>query len=220
MTAALANSYGAINHGYHIWVWLAAIFATAPTNLSQLASRRDKLGLLATITGAQLFVLLTYSLAGLHKFKGGIAAMLQGDAGNFSLTGPAAQIADRILQTETEPFAAAFVISHTGLFAPLFWGLIFCQLLALVVVFFPRLHRSFGLVLIGFHFGTWALMEISFPLHVIWLLIFFVMSPFRPLDNSDSPLAILRDFFRWGRNIFAAPRLGIGQKQAIRRPAA
>lgn len=197
MVVALLNSYGAINHGHHIWIWLALFFAFAPRDLNVTASRRDKLGLLAAVSGAQLFVLMTYSLAGLHKINGGLQAILRGEEGNFSFTGFANQIADRVLQTETEPFAADLIIAYPALFAPAFWFLIIAQAGAVALIFFPRLHRSFGLLMIAFHSGTWAFMEITFPLHVLWLLLLFVFSPFRPGNNHDSPLVIARDIGRW-----------------------
>jgi hypothetical protein len=193
MLVALSNSYGAVNHGYHLWVWIAIFLAFAPRDLSSAASRKDKLGLIATIAGVQAFVLSTYSLAGLHKIKGGIFALAQGEEGNFSLTGFASQIADRVIQTDAAPVAADLIITHAPIFAPLFWILIVCQSAAIAVAFFPRLHRTFGFIMIGFHFGTWALMEISFPHHVFWLMLFFVFSPFRPSDNADSPVVLAKD---------------------------
>ena len=197
MGAALHASYGAVSHGLHIWIWIAVFLAFAPADLSGKASRRNKLLLLAAVSGAQIYILLTYTMAGINKVKGGLAAIADGDAGNFSWTGFANQIADRILQTETAPFAAEFIINHPALVAPMFWFVIFAQFFALFVILMPRLHRSFGFVMIAFHFGTWALMEITFPAHVMWLLIFFVFSPFRPQHVSDSPVEILKDCLKW-----------------------
>jgi hypothetical protein len=57
--------------------------------------------------------------------------------------------------------------------------LIFVQTFSLPVAFFPRLHRIWGLTLIGFHFGTGILMDIYFPTHILWLAVFLVCSPFR-----------------------------------------
>lgn len=211
MGVALLNSFGSVNHDNHIWLWLSLLLCVAPSDLSATASRKNKLGLLAVFSGMQLFVLLTYSLAGLHKVKGGVIAMANGDAGNFSWTGFASQLADRSLQTGTEPIAADLVIQNPHFFAPMFWLLILLQFVALGVIFLPRYHRLFGLVMIGFHFGTWALMEIPFPLHVIWLMIFFVFSPFRPTNGSDDPIPIARDALACSRAKISAMRVRLAR---------
>ncbi len=193
MGAALHASYGAVSHGFHIWIWIAVFLALAPKDLSLKTGRKNKLLLLAAVTGAQAYILLTYTMAGINKVKGGLIAIAHGDAGNFSWNGFANQIADRVIQSDTAPFAAELIVGNPAVVAPMFWIVIFAQFFALAVLFMPRLHLSFGLLMIGFHFGTWALMEITFPAHVMWLLIFFVFSPFRPEHVSDSPIDIARD---------------------------
>lgn len=62
----------------------------------------------------------------------------------------------------------------------MFLGLVYVQLVAVCIAFRPRLHMVWGYALIGFHTGTWLLMEIAFPHHILFLLLFFVLSPFRP----------------------------------------
>lgn len=61
----------------------------------------------------------------------------------------------------------------------MFLMLIYMQLVALFVALRPRLHLTWGYGPIVSHIGTWLLMEIDFPVHVL-LGLLFVMSPFRP----------------------------------------
>ena len=56
--------------------------------------------------------------------------------------------------------------------------MIYIEIVALMVLCRPALHRLWGVMLIGFHIGTFLLLGISFPKHVLVLTILFVWSPF------------------------------------------
>jgi hypothetical protein len=179
--AAIPNSFGAVNHGYHAWLWIGIILVALPDIRDVAEAKRvQKMAYLATISMVQLLLLSFYSLSGLWKFVFGLMALSAGEEGNFSPRGLALQLAHRMSQTGTSPLLADFVIDNYWLSWPMFLGLIYLQLVAICIAFRPRLHMIWGYALVGFHTGTWLLMEIAFPTHVIFLLLFFVMSPFRP----------------------------------------
>ncbi|MGH6753785.1 MAG: hypothetical protein ACREDP_16630, partial [Bradyrhizobium sp.] len=180
LVAAIVNSFGGTNHLYHAWLWIAIGLIFLPQGSAHQPSRLFKMSYLTTIAAYQALLLSFYSLAGIWKTLNGVAALVSGHVGNFSPGGLSATLADRMLQTGTSPLLADYVIDHVWLAWPMFLVLIYVQLFAVFVAFRPQLHVLWGYALIGFHLGTWLLMEIVFPQHVLFLALFFLLSPFRP----------------------------------------
>ncbi|MDH3242575.1 MAG: hypothetical protein OEO83_18120 [Alphaproteobacteria bacterium] len=175
--AAADNSFGAINHGWHIWFWISLILVFLPDRFAA-ADRGRRLTTLSIMVYVQASILLTYSMAGSQKLMAGIKSLIAGEAGNFSVTGFASLLADRMTQGRGTTVLGGFLVDHPGLGFPLFVFVILVQTLSFPVAFFPRLHQAWGLLLIGFHLGTGLLMDIYFPTHVLWLALFLVCSPF------------------------------------------
>jgi len=182
--AAVPNSLGGINHGHHGWFWIGVTFLFLPRDAGDASSRAVKMGYLAVLTAAQALLLSFYTMAGLWKISFGILNLLRGAEGNLSPRGFALQLANRVVQTGTDPLLVLPAIDNYWLSWPMFLFVIYAQLTALFVLFRPRLHVVWGYILIGFHLGTWLLMEISFSQHVLFLLMLFVLSPFRPERRS------------------------------------
>jgi hypothetical protein len=191
MVVALTNSMGGINHGYHVWLWIAVCFMFLPSSKGSL-SRDFKMAYLSVIVATQALILLFYTLAGMWKVRYGLAALYRGVEGNFAPRGLALQLADRILVTGTKPILADLAISNYWLIWPMFLAVMYFQLTALFIVRRPRLHIVWAYFLISFHLGTWLLMEIAFPVQMLFVGLLFAMSPFRPQKWSFR--AALADF--------------------------
>jgi len=190
MVVALTNSQGGINHGYHVWLWVGVCFAFLPETTLSCESRKLKMSYLSVIVAAQALVLFFYTLAGLWKVRYGLVALINGQEGNFAPRGLALQLADRMLVTGTKPLFAELAISNYWLIWPAFIVIIYCQSSAVLTTLRPRLHTVWGYVLISFHLGTWLLMEIPFPVQMLFVGLLFVMSPFQPqLWNYRKALA-------------------------------
>jgi hypothetical protein len=187
--AALSCSEGGINHPYHAWFWIAVCLIFLPSVSNGKPSRLARMAYLTTIAACQALLMSFCSLAGMWKTLTGIEALVAGRVGSLSPGGLSSTLADRILQTGTSPLLAHAVIDHVWLAWPMFLILIYAQLFAIFVAFRPQLHVVWGYLLIGFHLGTWLLMEIIFPQHVLFLALFFVLSPFRP--DRTTPYDIL-----------------------------
>ena len=179
-SVGIENSQGTMDHSYHAWLWLGICLVFLPGLNTKAPRRAGKMAYLSVIAGAQTLILLFYSFAGFWKFFWGLGPLFQGIEGNFAPRGLAQQLANRILETGTVPLLGHFVITNYWLSYPMFLVLIYMQLVALFVALRPRLHLIWGYGLIVFHMGTWLLMEIYFPVHVLLLGLLFVMSPFRP----------------------------------------
>lgn len=171
-------SFGGVNHLYHMWFWVALVLVFLPN----AAERGKRLSYCVTFAMAQGLILAFYTMAGLWKLLYGLNSLWHGVEGNLSPRGLSLTLADRIVQTGTEPLIGRFVAENYWLSWPMFLAMIYIQAVALMVVFKPRLHVAWGLALVAFHIGTWLLMEIVFPLHFMILLVFLVLSPFRTDD--------------------------------------
>lgn len=178
MCAAIPASTGAINHGFHEWFWIAFVFVFLPN----AEGRRGRLAYSMTFATAQALVLLFYTMAGTWKLLFGMTALMSGRPGNFSPEGLAWTVADRMMQTGTQPLLGPFIIENYWAAMPMFLILLYAQLMSIFVAFRPTLHIIWGGLLIAFHTGTFLLMEIAFPTHIAILMLFFVMSPFQRSD--------------------------------------
>ena len=210
---ASANSQGSINHGFHLWLWIGICLVFLPyVPTVGTAPRSAKMTYLSVIVAVQALILFFYTLAGFWKFLAGLASLLRGVEGNFSPRGLALQLADRMLQTGTSPLLADVAIANYWLSWPMFLALIYIQMVAVLIVLRPRLHIIWGYFLIAFHIGTWLLMEIAFPHHVLFLGLLFVMSPFRPqqwtIREVLSDLPVFGPLLRLGRRTHGAKHVG------------
>lgn len=199
LCGAFWSSFGGINHVYHAWAWVAFVLTFLPT----VRDRPSKLTYLLVISTAQGLLLSFYSLAGSYKLIWGIVPLIGGRTGNLSPDGFAYTLADRVVQTNTQPLLADLMIKNPYFSYPFFLALIYVQFVAVVVVYRPRLHVAWGLALLGFHIGTWLLMEIASPQHFLVILTLIVFSPFRSEKLIDQAairqLPILGRAFRLGR---------------------
>ena len=183
MSSTVANSSAGINHGTHAWFWVsfALIFLPGEKHATQNNSSRARMmSYITTVALVQTLLFLFYSMSGFWKIGIGIQAAIRGQDGGFSPQGLAYNLADRIVQTNTDPLLANFFIDNYFLAWFGLLAIMYIQFTAISVAFRPNLHRLWGMLLILFHLGTWLLMEILFNAHVLLLTMFFVFSPFRP----------------------------------------
>ena len=186
--AAVPNSLGAVNHGYHAWFWIGFCLILLPSGTEREVSRATKMAFLSVISTLQALLLLFYSLSGTWKVVEGFAAWRAGIEGNFSYMGFSRVLANRVVETGTSPPLADVFINNPWLAWPCFMVVIYIQMVSVLIAFRPALHVAWGYLLILFHFDTWLLMEIPFPLHVLFLVLFFVLSPFRPESAKISAM--------------------------------
>jgi len=176
MTAV--NSVGGINHPYHAWFWVGLILVALPDGRIGAMNRHNRMSYLTVILSAQAIFMLFYTMAGLYKVYFGVDAIIEGVPGNFSFSALSWTIADRSVQTGTTPLLAELIIFNPALAWPAFISVLYVQVFAVVAVFRRRLHIVWGYALIGFHLGTWLLMEIIFIQHVLLLVVLLLLSPF------------------------------------------
>jgi hypothetical protein len=175
VVGGLLSSFGGINHYVHSWFWVALVMVFLPAS----GRRADKLSYCLTFATAQAMLLGFYSLAGLWKLREGMAALLVAGEGDFAPRGLALTLADRIMQTGTQPLLGRFLVENYWLAWPMFLAVIYMQVVAILVVFRPRLHMAWGLGLLLFHLMTFVAMEIIFTVNVLLILAVLIRSPFQ-----------------------------------------
>ena len=199
-TAAFRNSFGlgSINHGQHYWIWLGFCFCFLPCG-SQDDLRHSKTGrfrFLLTFFFTQALILLFYSMSGFWKIAAAIEAMISGKMSALHPEALAMIATWKMVQLDRVTMIGPFLADYPWIGWPAYLWVIYIEIVALLILLRPALHRLWGVMLIGFHIGTFMLLGISFAKHVLVLTILFVWSPF----------AINQVEFR--RIIFCLPGLG------------
>lgn len=191
MTAAESNSYGSMSHGYHEMFWVSVCFLFLPNaRPADLAPHRaGRMQFLLAFSAAPALILMFYTMSGLFKVWYATLALVFGNFGGFHPYAMAQTLAWRSVLVESDPLWAGLVLNAPLLGWPLYVGLYFIELMAFVVFFRPALHRVWGVLLIGFHFGTLLFMDIWFQYHVLLNGLLFVMSPFVPKNTGWREMA-------------------------------
>ena len=177
LVGAVNNSYGSINHGVHLYLFISfALLFLPPTS-----AHRERMPRKAAMTYIMVFwfiqsiVLFCYSLAGYWKVMGNKLALLEPDSLVRIL------LARLMSDTIPVPPLLPLVASQPYLTQLLFLGIVYTQFFALFALFRPHLHRPFGMVLISFHLGSYYLTGVLFPHHIVFLAMFLLFSPLAPV---------------------------------------
>lgn len=196
--AAFPSSFGAIHHGHHEWFWISFCFLFLPSGRTAelRANRVLRTKFLYAFGVAPVLILFFYTLSGIYKVQDAFVALSLGQYGGFMPDAMAQTIARRALSTGSEPLWGGLIIDYPILGWPMYMMLYYVEIVAIFIAFRPELLKVWGAILIAFHFGTMAFMDIVFPHHILINGMLFVLSPFA-LNVS------LRDALR------AVPLLGL-----------
>jgi hypothetical protein len=188
---ALLNTPTKINHNLHAWLYCAWIFVLLPRGPWRLRTGiLERFRFLSVIWAAQLAVLFAYTLTGVWKVFEATVAVRDGKVSGFHPSGFSYIVADRLLLTNQQTLIGPFFVTNILPGWALFVGTMYLETASILVAFRPRLHRAWGLGLIGFHLGTQVVMGFTFNQNVALLALLFVFSPFAP-DELLSKDALL-----------------------------
>lgn len=178
----LRYSFGKIGHGSHLAILISFLLIFLPKgwHLITQASRFVKSSVLMIFSACQAMIMLTYTMSAIGKFLYSFVQAYRGEVHALMPKGLALTVADRLLQTETNSYLGGWIIEHHYIGWLLMLGALYIQFFALWAAFRPSLHQVWGLALIGFHISVYLTMTITFEQNCLWLVLFFVYSPFRP----------------------------------------
>lgn len=180
--SAFQASFGleGINHGNHYWLWIGFCFCFLPTGDHRqiAASRRGRFNFLLVFWCTQALIMLFYSMSGVWKIAGALEDLIVGDFSGFHPFALAMIVSQKMLQLDRETVLGPWLVHNPWIGWPLHMWVFYVELVAILVIFRPALHRAWGTMLILFHIGTLVLLGISFSKHVLVLVLLFVWSPF------------------------------------------
>ncbi len=191
--AALASSFGKINHSLHAWTSVAFVFIFLPNGYweRRADSIRERQLFLTTFWGAQALICLFYTLSGIWKLYGAFQQLFAGEMSAFHPDALAYQIATRLMETNSQSMLGPVILAHPWVGGPLLWGAMYIETFALVAAFRPSLHRLWGISLMLLHLGNILLLSIPFLESMTLVSLILIFSPFRP--PVTNPRAVLRD---------------------------
>jgi hypothetical protein len=169
---ALQNSFGKINHSWHLWVLTSFLLIFLPSLAS--VSRAVRQQFLLIFWACQAAVLLSYSMSGLGKLAGALYQLCAGQHHLFMPDALAVTVADRLLQTNSRSLLGPWLITHPLWGMPLTLGVLYLQLFSFWIAFRPGAQKTWAVGLIAFHIGTFLLLSIQFFQSVLLLALLFL----------------------------------------------
>ncbi|MGI9494332.1 MAG: hypothetical protein ACR2QF_18230 [Geminicoccaceae bacterium] len=180
--SAFRSSFGLgyVNHGQHFWIWVGFCFCFLPSGAQAdlRSSKRKRYRFLLTFFFTQALILLFYSMSGFWKIAAAIEALITDKMSAFHPEALAMIATWKMIQLDRITMLGPILADHPLLGWPAYLWAIYIEIVALMVLCRPALHRLWGIMLIGFHIGTFLLLGINFPKNVLVLTILFVWSPF------------------------------------------
>ncbi|MEO1155266.1 MAG: hypothetical protein AAFX59_15605, partial [Pseudomonadota bacterium] len=182
--AALLNAFGSINHYMHYPLWVAWLMLLVPAGRPPVGatSISGHMRWLMPIFVAQVAMALFYSLSGAYKFYFGLFPR---DVSSFDPLALPLLVMSRWHETGEAPMLGQLFAENLAIAWPAYLLIIYFELVFLVAVFRPQLHRMFGFAFAIFHTGVWLVMGITFPYQPIMVALLFIWSPFAGLHQPS-----------------------------------
>ncbi len=184
--AAFANSFGKMNHGFHMWIAILAMFALLPSGRAEVlrASISQRQRFLLVFRTTQILILTFYTLSGLIKLGHAVWQLGLGQVSALHPQALAHHVAFRLNQTNSQSMLGPLFIDYPLLGWPLYLLTLYLETFALVAALRPRLHRVWAIGLVLMHLGIWLVMTIPFFENMFLLLLVVFFSPFAPARES------------------------------------
>ncbi len=179
---SLVASFGKIDHFMHIMLLVSFLFIFIP-NKTESASTR--LELLKVFFGAQTLVLLAYFVSGVFKLYGILDQEVRGVVSALSPDSLARNLAKSSLASSYDTFFSSLILNHYSYVFSAFMILGFIvEFMAIYVIFKPKLHRLWGVMLMLLHAGIVLTVGPDFTLQMFVVGILLVFSPFANLETD------------------------------------
>ena len=174
---SLNSSFGKVDHYLHAFIAVAFLFIFLPNHTTKSARRQTHF--LQLFWGCQLWLLTAYSSSGLFKFLGIGVQLLKGEIHAFHPEALARNVAKGNLNFGNRMFFDTWLLdSPSWLFSAVQLAGYFLELTSIFIIFYPHLHRVWGLLLLGLHAGILLTVGPDFTLHMLVVAILLVSSPF------------------------------------------
>lgn len=178
---SLISSFGKIDH----WMHLMMISTFLLIFLPDFKKKKSKnIELLQVFFGIQSFLLFTYFLSSLHKVLGVIRQEYAGNASALSSSSLAEFAGLNSYQHANEYFFTSFALHNSSYITSAFLVMGLCtEFCSVFVIFRPKYHRIWGIILILLHSFILMLIGPDFTIQILVIGVFILFSPFS--DNAD-----------------------------------
>jgi predicted DCC family thiol-disulfide oxidoreductase YuxK len=175
-------SFGKIDHFMHVMLLSSFLFIFLP---NQTESASSKLELLKVFFGAQTLVLLAYFVSGFFKLYGILDQEVRGVVSALSPDSLARNLAKSSLASSYDTFFSSVILYNNSYVFSAFMIVGFAvEFLAIYVVFKPKLHRIWGVILMLLHAGIVLTVGPDFTIQMFVVGILLVFSPFANLETD------------------------------------
>jgi hypothetical protein len=172
------SSFGAPEHNLLVWVYPLLFLIFMPDVWHRDTTPLERKKVLITFLGAQIYIGVIYSMAGLSKLWRGIEQLIAGQANVFSPDAFALHIADWLPTIGSPSLLGPTIVEHPLLGWPLFLGMLYFQLFTIYAVFRPKLHLLWGAFLLLFYIFNFLTMNIIYIDSFFLIAALMLYSPF------------------------------------------
>lgn len=179
---SLLSSFGKIDHFMHIMTVVSFLLIFAPVKTKKNSSATD---LLRIVFGIQTFILLAYFVSGFFKLYGILDQELRGVTSALSPDALAINLSKTTIANGLDYFGSSLILANPSFFfSVIMIGGFLVEFFSIYVIFKPRLHRVWGVLLMLLHAGILITVGPDFSLQMFVVGLFLVFSPFANL-NTD-----------------------------------
>jgi len=166
------NSYPKINHNLH--TALIPLFFLCLIDFNP----QKKIQNTVIYTSAIGSLLITYSLSGLWKILAALKHLIKGDKGSFDLNGMTRYIDYNFIYSEPN-LIAKWLIENELIGFLFLWVGILLEFFSIFILFFPKVHRIWGVGLILMHIGIANVLDVHFSYVCVSIVPLLLLSPFK-----------------------------------------
>lgn len=184
---SLISSFGTVEHWMHIFLIVSFLLVFIPSSLQKKSEQK---GLLMVVLGIQSFILFVYFLSGSLKLFGVIRQEFAGLDSSLDPSALAEFAAMNSYHHNREYYFTSFVVENPSPFFSmlLFLGMM-VELMSIYIIFKPRFHGIWGLLLILLHGFILLFIGPDFTIQILVVATFILFSPFRPIFYLDKEVA-------------------------------
>ncbi|MFD2824125.1 hypothetical protein ACFS5M_10610 [Lacinutrix iliipiscaria] len=180
---AFLNSFGKINHGFHLVLMLLFCFALIPNH--KASNYKEKTILI--FASAQFFALLAYALTGFWKVFWGIIEFFTKDVSLFSSLSFRNILIEQF-QLTNPPVIGAWFLEHYYVGYVFYCAVVFVELFAIYAFFKSNLHKVWAVFLISMHLGIHLVLNVNMYPAIMAIGLLLLMSPFHQSTNLKTTL--------------------------------
>lgn len=179
---SLISSFGKIDHYLHLALICSFILIFVPSSKS---SNSIDYNLPKIFFGIQAIILLTYFYSGMFKIYGILDQELLGLKSALYPDSLAQNLSKTSFASSTDYFLQSMILHSPSYFYSIVLIVgFFIEFLSIYVIFRPKVHRIWGLLLILLHTGILLSVGPDFTYQVIVIGIFILFSPFSNTEND------------------------------------